>query len=101
MKVSTLISLLAFPLCASTAAIASEPNPAAPLTRAEVIADLQVWQESGMSELSNGDEPAIFHPHYDQTMTRYLAARSSPAFAALVHRIAQRRGEVLQIAAAR
>jgi len=110
MNASKLVSILVVPLCVATAALAadggsaSESNAAvaaAPLSRAEVLADLQVWRESGLAELYGGEDPALFHPRYDACMARYLAMRASPAFATLVQRIAQDRGETLLIAAAK
>ena len=98
-------TLLALALASGVVQIAVAADAAAPadvpLSRAEVIADFQVWRESGMEAISNGDEPAIFHPAYAQVHARYLAMRESPAFAQLVRRIAERRGERLTIAAAR
>lgn len=107
MNASKLVSILVAPFCVATAALAADLGPAsesgaamaaAPLSRAEVLADLQVWRESGLAELHGGDDPAIFHPRYDACTARYLALRASPAFATLVQRIAQERGEKLLIA---
>jgi hypothetical protein len=107
MNASKLLSVFLVPLCVGTAALAGESGStsessagaaAAPLSRAEVLADLQVWRESGLAELSGGEEPAIFKPGYDACLARYLALRASPAFASLVQRIAQDRGEELLIA---
>lgn len=69
-----------------------------PLSRAEVIADLQIWRESGMAALHQGDEPALFSPRYAEVSARYAAMHASPAFAALVRRIAAQRGEAVNVA---
>lgn len=98
MNVSRLIALLVVPLCIGTSALAAEDDAQA-LSRAEVLADLQIWRDSGMAELHAGEEPAWFNnPRYDAAATRYAAMRTSPAFAALVERIAQQRGEKVKIA---
>lgn len=97
MNFSKLAALLVVPLCVSTAALADQAE-APGLTRAEVLADLQIWRDSGMADLHAGEEPAFFKSGYDAASARYAAMRTSPAFAALVSRIAQQRGEVVTIA---
>jgi hypothetical protein len=110
MNVSKLITVLAFPLCVTGAAWAHEAsgtdNPGAaaseaPLARAEVLADLQVWRESGMAAVSDGEEGRAYTPAHDAASARYAALRSAPSFAALVLRIAHRLGENVVLAAAR
>lgn len=68
------------------------------LTRAEVLADLELWRESGMAELTR---PGIGEDIYDfysvrhrQANARYLALRASPRYAQLVRQIAEQRGDV-------
>ena len=97
MTFSKLATLFVVPLCFGTAALAAEAEPVS-LSRAEVLADLQIWQQSGMFDLHVGEEPAFFKSGYDAASARYAAMRTSPAFAALVGRIAQQRGEVMTIA---
>ena len=106
MNVSTLIAVLALPLCVSSAALATEVSGAgnpnalaaeAPVSRAEVLADLQIWRESGMAALSDGEEGLADTPAYNAASARYAALRSAPSFAALVMRIAQRRGETVTV----
>jgi hypothetical protein len=101
MNVLKLMALIAVPLCIGSAAFAAENEGAASLTRAEVIADLQIWQASGMAELHAGEELAWFKNGYNAAAGRYTAQRASPAFALLVKRIAQERGEVVTIAGAK
>jgi hypothetical protein len=106
MKLSTLNSILATLLVSGspTLALADDGMATAaerPLSRAEVLADLQIWRESGLEALQNGEESAVCTPHYDAALARYAALRASPAFAALVQRIAQQRGETVLVSAAK
>lgn len=97
MMLSKLTSALATLLCAgsTTLACATETadTAAAPVSRAEVLADLQIWRESGLQALQEGEESAVYTPRHDAALARYAALRASPSFGALVHRIAQQRGE--------
>lgn len=68
---------------------------ASTLTRAEVIADLQLWRESGMADASPGEAiQEAYSARYRQAHARYLALRASPRYAQLVRQIAEQRGEV-------
>lgn len=67
------------------------PSP----TRAEVLADLQVWRASGLATLDVDPSQAPFTSRaYLSARARYDQMRASPDFAALVRDIAIRRGEV-------
>ena len=57
------------------AAMASAPGDAsAPLTRAQVLADLAVWKKSGMSDLYRGNqEPDVYSAKY-RSATRSTCA---------------------------
>ena len=79
-------------------AAASETAVETPLSRAEVLADLQIWRESGMAALQWRDEPAMFDAGYDAAAARYAALRAAPTFAALVERIAREHGDHLVMA---
>ena len=65
------------------------------LSRAEVLADLQVWQASGLAALQHGDRPDVFSAEYQRASALYAALRKSPHFAVLVQSIATKRGEVV------
>jgi hypothetical protein len=101
------IKLLLSSACilASTAACAQEsPSAAAApmssLSRAEVLADLVVWQRSGMAALHQGEAgPPAFDAAYRAAQTAYVALREAPSFAALVRQIAAQTGERTEIAA--
>ncbi|MDO9074565.1 MAG: hypothetical protein Q7U73_14985 [Rubrivivax sp.] len=106
MMVSKLTSVLGTLLVAgsTTLAVAAEGDGAAaerPLSRAEVLADLQIWRESGLEALQEGEESAVYTPRHDAALARYAALRASPAFGALVQRIAQQRGERVLMSAAK
>jgi Domain of unknown function (DUF4148) len=105
MNVSKLIAALALPVALGTAAWANEdsalglPAPTSNLSRAEVLADLQIWRDAGLAELQDGEQSAVGTPRHDAALARYATLRSSPDFAALVQRIALQRGEKVLIAA--
>ena len=66
------------------------------LSRAEVLADLEIWRRSGLADLQRGEaSPNTFSPQYREAHARYLAMRSSPEFAARVQSIARERGEIV------
>lgn len=94
----SLVASLAQPPLAHAHAQAS-----AGITRAEVLADLQVWRSSGLAAFEKDLSLAEFHSREHQAArARYEQMRASPEFHALVQAIAMRRGEVLpqRIAAA-
>ena len=69
------------------------------LSRAEVIADLQIWREAGLADLYRGEaSPNYESPAYRQAYARYVAVRSSPQFALRVQDIARARGESVTVA---
>jgi hypothetical protein len=76
-------------------------SSASVLTRAEVLADLQLWTESGLAALTRGETYDAFSPAYRLAEARYRTLRSSPRYAELVQQIAERRGEVVASMAAR
>lgn len=69
------------------------------LTRAEVLADLECWRESGMAAFTPGE--AGIDPMsapYRTALAKYDTLRSGPAFAQRVVRIARARGEAIDVA---
>jgi hypothetical protein len=96
-------AILAIALGSARAADEGNNAPPAPeLTRAEVLADLTIWRESGLADAQSGESAADpVSPAYIAAMARYQALRASPQFALLVQRIARERGEKAQIAAQR
>ena len=82
---------------AATTAVAVEATqivpPVGTLTRAEVIADLEVWRASGLAAIESQEEVDRNSAAYQAARARYLALRASPAFAARVDDIARERGE--------
>jgi lysozyme family protein len=65
------------------------------LTRAEVLADLEVWKASGLADLQRTDSPDYFSDQYARASALYAALHKSPHFATLVQSIAAKRGEVV------
>lgn len=78
-------------LAATGAARASETDDAVaakPLTRAEVMADLQIWRESGLAYWQGLDDPSVcMMAPYVQAQARYERMRASPQFAVLVQQL--------------
>lgn len=65
------------------------------VSRAEVIADLEIYRRSGLAELDSVESPDTFRNAYIVAQARYLALRASPDFKNLVAKIARERGEVM------
>lgn len=76
---------------------AGEPRMRSTLSRAEVLADLQIWRRSGLAELSQLEVPPQSTAEYRAATARYDALRRSPEFAALVRSIAGQRGDAVTI----
>jgi len=69
------------------------------LTRAEVLADLQLWREAGMTDLTSGEGGYnVFSSRYREARARYQTLRASPRYAELVLHIARQRGETVATA---
>ncbi|WP_077035969.1 DUF4148 domain-containing protein [Pelomonas sp. KK5] len=77
--------LIASTLLAATLGAAAQALPEAPaLTRAEVLADLDLYRESGLSRLNDGPVISNFTPEYQVALRRYRELRASPRYAELV-----------------
>lgn len=64
------------------------------VSRAEVLADLQLWRESGLASLNRGETGYdALSPAYREAHARYTALRASPRYAELVQSYARQRGE--------
>lgn len=105
MKPIFLVPLLAALAVAAIAPARADSSPSpAPVaastpSRAEVLADLIVWQRSGLAALQGGEAgPDTTSATYRAALAAYQAERESPAFAQLVQRIASERGESTQVA---
>jgi hypothetical protein len=80
---------------ASQAVLAQTPcavEPARELTRAEVLADLQIYQESGLAELDHPDAENWRSSAYRGAFARYAKLRNSPRFEQLAQQITAARG---------
>jgi hypothetical protein len=75
----------------AAAQAADEAAPAErPLTRAEVIADLEIWRASGMAALTDGEAGShVFGAAYEAAFAKYVVMRADPMFAQRVTQIAQ------------
>lgn len=74
------------------------PTPYSSLPRSEVLADLEIWQASGLAAAERGEATDPFGERYLAALARYRSLRDSPAFTDQVARIARQRGELLLIA---
>jgi hypothetical protein len=71
-----------------------EPPFTSGLKRSEVLADLQLWRESGLEALSRGEGGAdITSERYRHAAGKYEALRSSLHYGDVVRQIAHRIGE--------
>lgn len=80
-KLSLLLVTLSL---AAGAAQGQDARPAVEPTRAEVLADLVVYRESGLQQLDNSDLVSNFTPEYRAAKQRYEELRRSPRYAELV-----------------
>jgi len=100
-KVNQVLVAAIFSLGAGHAAMAEESSfPEAPrtvstLTRAEVLADLQIYRESGLDDLDRGEAVDPSSAAHARAEAKYAQLRASPYYATLVQRIASRRGEAV------
>ena len=67
-------------------------------SRAEVLAELEIYRRSGLAGLERGEATDPFSHQHRVASARYAAMRSSAEFASLVQAIAQRRGERVDVA---
>ena len=61
-------------------------------SRAEVLAELEIYQRSGLANIERNESVNPFARDYLDAQARYQAMRSSPEFTALVARIQAARG---------
>lgn len=73
------------------------PHAVSTKSRAEVLADLEIWRKSGLAEveLVAGGSYNSYDPRYLAAKARYEELHSSPQFASRVQQIARQRGEVV------
>lgn len=85
----------------TTSVRAGDDAPAAGPSRAEVLAELEIWRESGLPATECGDAADPTNPAHVEALARYHALRAAPRFAQIVDRIERARGEKRQVAAQR
>jgi hypothetical protein len=71
------------------------------VSRAEVQADLQIYRESGLAQLENGENVPFATPAYEAAQAKYAELRSSPYYASLVQRFGGQGTERQNVAAAK
>ena len=76
------------------------PNAVSTKSRAEVLADLEIWRKSGLAEFEGFGEGKYNNvdPRYLAAQAKYQELRSSPQFAERVQQIARKRGQVVDSA---
>ena len=85
-------AFLAISLVAAAHAASAGPNTEPTITRAEVLADLQLHRESGLYFL-DAAEMSPLSPKYKSARNRYDELRSSPRYAQLVQKYASHGAE--------
>lgn len=97
-KTTSLIAALSILSFASLVQAQDEAPPT--ISRAEVIADMQIWIESGAAGTMKYRDDAR-HPEFVAAVAKYEQMRASPDFAKRVAVIAAERGEQVQLVAAK
>jgi hypothetical protein len=69
-------------------------------SRAEVLADLEIYRASGLAELESHNSVDFTSPRYEEARLIYAGLRQQPGFQRLVMAIAQQRGEAPETTAA-
>ncbi|WP_343589562.1 DUF4148 domain-containing protein [Paracidovorax wautersii] len=59
----------------------------APLSRAEVQADLNLWNRAGLGSINSGEYSDVTSPAYAQRLATYQRLRSGPEYVAEVQRL--------------
>ncbi|MDA8523518.1 DUF4148 domain-containing protein [Acidovorax sp. NCPPB 4044] len=57
-----------------------------PLSRAEVVADWNLWKKAGLDKYQAGDRSVMNDPMYQQRLAEYQRLRSGPEYVAEVRR---------------
>ena len=100
MKLHSLIVLAALASGLSTAFAEEQAFDSSKIvstkSRAEVIADLEIYRASGLDDLEKRDGVEFWSDRYAQAQQRYQTLRQSPSFASRVVEIARMRGEAPQ-----
>jgi len=71
------------------------------MSRAEVLADLSLWNKAGMGAYGHIDSPEAYGPGYAQHLAAYRRTRNSDAYMAEVQRIEGMRGSAMASARAK
>jgi hypothetical protein len=72
---------------------------AALVSRAQVLAELHIWRQSGLADVQSGESASDpTRNEYIAALARYHGMRSSPEFTQLVARIERQRAESRQVA---
>jgi hypothetical protein len=69
------------------------PESTVTMSRAEVLADLEIWREAGLATFSVGEGTDNTSRAFRDAEARYAALRSSTGFGERVARIARQRNE--------
>lgn len=95
LRLAGLVAVATLPALAHAQASMPKQCPAG-LSRSAVLADVEIWQSSGLAAFDSGDgasrQPS---PQRSAAVSRYERAKAAPEFAARVQSIAQRRGEAI------
>lgn len=73
-------------------------NSPSQVSRAQVLADLQIYRESGLAAVEQSETYGYDSARRDQAQAKYAKLRNSPYYATLVKRIAAEHGEKVDLA---
>lgn len=90
MKTRHLVAAATFVFSVGQAALAQSNSDsltqATSVSRAEVLADIAIYRESGLADLNRIESVDFFSPQYQRAQARYAELRKSPRFNELAHR---------------
>ncbi len=66
--------------------VAMQKQADSSLTRAEVKADMELWQQAGLQNANTGEGARMNSPQYQQRLAEYQRLRSGPAYLSEVQR---------------
>lgn len=76
-----------------------EPVTAGQKTRAEVLADLQIYRDSGLAQVDSTEQLGFENERRQQAQAKYEQLRNSPTYAALVKRYSEEEAGKKHVAA--
>lgn len=95
---ATLAVIATVTLAQGDARFTRQAAPEVAATRAEVLADLEIYRLSGLERYDRLESPDFGSPAYRAALKRYQDLRNSPKYSELVRTNASRLGERVELA---